>query len=112
VAIERLSTVSRDADAPRPPRIPPIHCLQAFVALARLHRMTQAAEDLLVTPSAVSHRMRQLETPLGSKLFARRDFRLGAGGPAAAGGDAHLLAPDPAAPAGRLPPRRPVSAWP
>ena len=56
------------------PRIPPIHCLQAFEALARLRSVTMAAEEQHVTPSAVSHRMRQLETQLGCKLFARSDF--------------------------------------
>ena len=63
-----------------PPRIPPIHCLQAFEALARLRSVTLAAEELHVTPSAVSHRMRQLETQLGVKLFARSDFTPSADG--------------------------------
>ena len=57
------------------PRIPPIHCLQAFEALARLRSVTAAAEELSVTPSAVSHRMRQLETQLGVRLFLRSDGR-------------------------------------
>lgn len=56
------------------PRIPPIHCLQAFEALARLRSATLAAEELHVTPSAISHRMRQLETLLGTRLFGRGDF--------------------------------------
>ncbi|MEK8026383.1 MAG: hypothetical protein RLY78_2657 [Pseudomonadota bacterium] len=63
-----------------PPRIPPIHCLQAFEALARLRSVTLAADELAVTPSAVSHRMRQLETQLGLRLFARHDFQLSAEG--------------------------------
>ena len=46
-------------------RIPPIQCLLTFEALARLRSVTQAAEELCVTPSAVSHRLRQLETQLG-----------------------------------------------
>lgn len=58
------------------PRIPPIPGLQAFEALARLRSVTQAAEALNVTPSAVSHRIRQIETLLGVKLFARSDFSL------------------------------------
>ncbi len=57
-------------------RIPPIHCLQSFEALARLRSVTQAAEELHVTPSAISHRMRQLESQLGVRLFARNDFTL------------------------------------
>ncbi|MBK7617082.1 MAG: LysR family transcriptional regulator [Burkholderiales bacterium] len=56
-------------------RIPPIQCLLAFEALARLRSVSQAAEEMSVTPSAVSHRIRQLETQLGLKLFTR-DFGL------------------------------------
>jgi LysR family glycine cleavage system transcriptional activator len=63
-------------------RIPPIHCLMTFEALARLRNATRAAEELNVTPSAVSHRVRQLESLLGSKLFARGDFGLSAEGAA------------------------------
>lgn len=62
------------------PRIPPIHCLLSFEALARLRSVTLAADELSVTPSAVSHRMRQLESQLGVKLFARSDFTLTADG--------------------------------
>lgn len=63
-----------------PPRIPPIHCLLSFEALARLRSVTLAADELNVTPSAVSHRMRQLESQLGVRLFARNDFTLSADG--------------------------------
>jgi len=58
------------------PRIPPIPCLQAFEALARLHSVSGAADELSVTPSAVSHRLRQLEAVVGARLFARGDFTL------------------------------------
>ncbi len=58
------------------PRIPPIHCLLSFEALARLRSVTLAADELSVTPSAISHRMRQLESQLGTALFARNDFTL------------------------------------
>jgi DNA-binding transcriptional LysR family regulator len=58
------------------PRIPPINCLLSFEAVARLRSVTQAADELHVTPSAVSHRIRQLESQLGLKLFARGDFSL------------------------------------
>ena len=64
------------------PRIPPIQCLQAFEALARLRSVSAAGEELHVTPSAVSHRMRQLETQLGVRLFARSDFSPSAEGAA------------------------------
>ncbi len=57
-------------------RIPPIQCLLTFEALARLRSVTQTAEELCVTPSAVSHRVRQLEQILGTRLFGRADFSL------------------------------------
>ena len=57
-------------------RIPPIQCLLTFEALARLRSVTQAYEELCVTPSAVSHRVRQLEQIIGTKLFGRADFSL------------------------------------
>jgi DNA-binding transcriptional LysR family regulator len=57
-------------------RIPPIQCLVTFEALARLRSVSQAADELCVTPSAVSHRVRQLEQILGAKLFGRSDFSL------------------------------------
>jgi len=52
-------------------RIPPIHALVAFEAAVRLGGFAQAAAELCVTPSAVSHRIRQLEEHLGTKLFER-----------------------------------------
>ena len=57
-------------------RIPPIQCLLTFETLARLRSVTQAAEELCVTPSAVSHRVKQLEQIIGTKLFVRADFSL------------------------------------
>ena len=57
-------------------RIPPIQCLLTFETLARLRSVTQASEELHVTPSAVSHRVRQLEEIIGTKLFGRADFSL------------------------------------
>jgi DNA-binding transcriptional LysR family regulator len=41
-----------------------------------LRSVTQAAEELCVTPSAVSHRVKQLEQIIGTKLFGRADFSL------------------------------------
>src|SRR3989344_4251307 len=57
-------------------RIPPIQCLLTFEALARLRSVTQTADELCVTPSAVSHRVKQLEQILGVRLFGRADFSL------------------------------------
>lgn len=61
-------------------RIPPIQCLQTFEAVARLRSASRAAEELCVTVSAVSHRLRQLESHLGIRLFCRGDFTLTAEG--------------------------------
>jgi LysR family glycine cleavage system transcriptional activator len=58
-----------------PPRVPAVTCLLAFESLARLRSVTRAGDELSVTPSAVSHRIRQLEGQLGLKLFSR-DFAL------------------------------------
>lgn len=60
--------------------IPPIQCLLTFEALARLRHAGRAADELCVTPSAISHRIRQLEAHLGVKLFSRADFALTAEG--------------------------------
>ncbi len=57
-------------------RIPPIQCLLTFEVLARLRSASKAAEELCVTPSAVSHRVRQLEQIIGQPLFGRADFSL------------------------------------
>ena len=57
-------------------RIPPIQCLLTFEALARLRSVTLAADELCVTPSAVSHRIKQLEQTIGTRLFGRADFSL------------------------------------
>ena len=60
--------------------IPPIQCLVTFESVARLRHAGRAADELCVTPSAVSHRIRQLESHLGFKLFGRGDFTLTADG--------------------------------
>jgi LysR family transcriptional regulator, glycine cleavage system transcriptional activator len=59
--------------APRPTSMPG---LLAFEALARLRSVTLAGEELNVTPSAISHRIKQLEVQLGVQLFGRSDFTL------------------------------------
>src|ERR1700759_4620550 len=45
--------------------------LQTFVAVARAGKMKQAADELAVTPGAVSQRIRQLEEVAGRRLFTR-----------------------------------------
>ncbi len=52
--------------------LPPLHTLPAFEAAARLGSFLAAAEALHLTPSAISHRIRQLEEHLGQSLFERR----------------------------------------
>ena len=48
-----------------------IALLQTFVAVARAGKMKQAAQDLALTPGAVSQRIRQLEEAAGRRLFTR-----------------------------------------
>jgi DNA-binding transcriptional LysR family regulator len=52
-------------------RLPPIHALLAFESAARLGGFAPAAAELCITPSAISHRIRQLEAQLGEQLFER-----------------------------------------
>ena len=56
---------------PRPPRLPSLSALVAFEAIARLASFTRAAEELCVTRSAVSHRLKELEDELGVTLIDR-----------------------------------------
>ena len=58
--------------------IPPLMWLRAFEATGRDLSFMKAAEELNVTPSALSHQVRQLEEMLGQKLFVRlnRSIRL------------------------------------
>jgi LysR family glycine cleavage system transcriptional activator len=53
-------------------RSPPLRNLRAFCVAARHLSFKFAADELCLTPSAVSHRMRELETMLGMRLFERR----------------------------------------
>ena len=51
--------------------LPPLSALRAFEAAARRLSFKAAAEELNVTPTAISHQVKQLEETLGSKLFER-----------------------------------------
>lgn len=51
---------------------PPLSALRAFEAAARHLSLTKAAEELHVTPGALSHQIRGLEELLGVKLFERK----------------------------------------
>lgn len=53
-------------------RLPPLSQLRAFEAAARHRSFRRAAQELAVTPAAVSHQVRELEARLGLPLFVRR----------------------------------------
>jgi LysR family glycine cleavage system transcriptional activator len=55
---------------PRP--LPPLNALRAFEATARHLSFTVAAEELSVTPAALSHQIKGLEDFLGQRLFERK----------------------------------------
>jgi LysR family glycine cleavage system transcriptional activator len=59
-------------------RLPPLKSLQAFEAAARRGSFNEAATELFVTPSAISHQVKSLEDFLGISLFrrARRQVQL------------------------------------
>jgi len=50
----------------------PLNALRAFEAAGRHLNLAKAADELSVTPAAVSHQVRALEDRLGHKLFERR----------------------------------------
>jgi LysR family transcriptional regulator, glycine cleavage system transcriptional activator len=62
----------------------PLSLLRAFEAAGRTNSFRSAAAELNLTPSAVSHAIRKLETGLGTSLFHRdgRAVRLSADGEA------------------------------
>ena len=59
-----------------PRRLPSLNAIKAFEAAARSKSFTRAAEELFVTPGAVSQQVKALETELGLKLFNRERQRL------------------------------------
>jgi LysR family glycine cleavage system transcriptional activator len=52
--------------------LPPLSALRAFEATARHLSFTRAADELHVTPAALSHQIKGLEEFLGVRLFVRR----------------------------------------
>lgn len=52
-------------------RLPPLTALRAFEAAARHLSFKHAAHELSLTPTAISHQVRQLEEHLGVRLFER-----------------------------------------
>jgi LysR family glycine cleavage system transcriptional activator len=57
-------------------KLPPLNALRAFEAVARLQSFRKAADELFVTPAAVSHQIKALEEQLGVVLFERRTRRI------------------------------------
>jgi DNA-binding transcriptional LysR family regulator len=51
--------------------LPPLNALAAFVAVAQHRSFVHAAQELCVTPSAISHRIKALESHFGTQLFSR-----------------------------------------
>jgi len=58
------------------PKLPPIQYLTAFEAAARLCSFKLAAQELNVTPSAISQQIKSLETQLAKPLFDRSQRQL------------------------------------
>lgn len=56
--------------------LPPLSALRAFEAAARHLSFKNAADELAVTPTAISHQVRQLEEWLGLRLFERHIRRV------------------------------------
>src|SRR5690349_13553515 len=53
-------------------QLPPLKALRAFEAAARHMSFKAAADELALTPTAISHQIHLLETVLGERLFRRR----------------------------------------
>lgn len=59
-----------------PRKLPPLASLRAFEAAARHLSFRKAADELAVTPTAISHQIRLLEATLGLPLFGRHVRRV------------------------------------
>ena len=57
-------------------RLPSLNGLRAFEAAARYLSFTQAASELNVTQTAISHQIKRLEEELGVRLFVRQNRAL------------------------------------
>lgn len=57
-------------------KLPNLAALRAFEAAARLESFSRAAEEIHVTPGAISHQVRALEEELGLALFTRNGKRI------------------------------------
>lgn len=52
-------------------RLPPFASIRAFESVARKGSLQEASDELLISPSAVSHQVKALEIFVGLKLFLR-----------------------------------------
>lgn len=57
-------------------RFPPLNSLRSFEAAARRGSFQAAADELFVTPSAISHQLKTLEGFLGLELFIRQPRKI------------------------------------
>lgn len=57
-------------------RMPNFVLLRTFEAAARLESFARAAQELHLTPSAISHQVKELEEYFGRRLFLRRNRRI------------------------------------
>jgi len=57
-------------------KLPSLQSLRAFEAAARLQSFLLAAEELHLTPSAISHQVRSLEEYFDTRLFTRSNRRV------------------------------------
>jgi len=57
-------------------KLPQLAALRAFEAAARYESFSRAADEIHVTPGAISHQVRALEEELGVQLFARNGKRI------------------------------------
>ena len=67
--VERISLMSPTMRATK--SLPSLNALRVFESAARHESFVQAAEELHVTPGAVSHQIATLESSLGTELFRR-----------------------------------------
>lgn len=72
-----ISDNNRERDSqPGDRRLPSLIALRCFEAAARLENFSRAADELHLTPGAVSRAVRLLKDELGMALFERRSRRV------------------------------------
>ena len=71
-----MSQIHQTTGRERAHQLPSLTALRSFEAAARHGNVSQAADELCVTQSAVSHQVRQLESWFGFALFERNGRRI------------------------------------